>query len=89
MDLSIRTVETPNPNARQYMVNRPVQESPKGRFYKPGDETDEPLVKALLEIEGAQSVMLLPNSITVNKANGSSWDDVDAATRRAIEDYFA
>lgn len=88
MSVTIQTVETPNPNARRYMVNRPVQEESKGRFFRAGDETDEPLVKALLEIEGADSVMLLPNSITVNKANSSKWEEVDAATRRVIEEYF-
>lgn len=89
MDVTIQTAETPNPNARRYMVNRPVQEESKGRFYKSGDQSDEPLVKSLLGIEGADSVMLLPSSITVNKTNGAKWDDVDAAVRRAIEDYFS
>lgn len=87
--MTIKTIETPNPNARKYMVDRPVQEESKGRFFKPGDETDEPLVKSLLAIEGAQSVMLLQNSITINKVNSSNWDHVEEATKRVIEDYFS
>lgn len=88
MSVSIKAVETPNPNARRYVVDRPVQEESKGRFYRAGDQTDEPLVRTLLNIEGTESVMLLPNSITVNKANSSKWDDVESATTQAIEDYF-
>lgn len=88
MSVSIQTVETPNPNARRYMVDRPVQEESKGRFYKAGDETEEPLVRALLEIQGIESAMLLPNSITVNKANSSPWEQVDPAAKKAIEEYF-
>ena len=89
MSVTIKTVETPNPNARRYMVDKPVQEESKGRFYRQSDETDEPLVKSLLTIDGADSVMLLPNSITVNKKNGSAWDIVEAAAKQAIEDYFS
>jgi len=88
MSVTIKTVETPNPNARRYMVDRPVQEESKGRYFKLSDETDEPLVKSLLTIDGADSVMLLPNSITVNKKNGSPWEVVDPAAIQAIEDYF-
>jgi hypothetical protein len=89
MTISIQILETPNPNARRYMVDRPVQEESKGRFFRSGDATDEPLVKTLLDIQGTESVMLLPNSITVNKSNSSKWDEVEPATKQAIESYFA
>ena len=53
------------------------------------EDTDEPLVKALFAVNGVTGVMLLPNSVTVNKTNEASWEVVDAEARHIIEGYFA
>lgn len=87
--VTIRPEETPNPNARRYVLDRPVQEQAKGRFFTSSDQSDEPLVSALFDISGVTGVMLLPTSVTVNKSEAASWDDVDEAARSAIESYFA
>ncbi len=89
MAISIRAEETPNPNARRYVLDRPVQEQSKGRFFKSPEDTDEPLVRTLFDIEGVASVMLLPNSVTVNKSSQTSWEELDTRARAAIESYFA
>lgn len=89
MAVNINSTETPNPNARRYVVDRPVQEQSKGRFFRSADEADEPLAKELLVIDGVDSVMLLPTSITVNKTNEANWDAVDKAARQAMESYFS
>lgn len=88
-DLTIRSEETPNPNARRYVLNRPVQDQPKGRFFTEAAVGDEPLVQALFALDGVASVMLLPNSVTINKEPGRDWADLDAASRSALESYFA
>jgi hypothetical protein len=89
MGVIVRTEEPPNPNARRYVLNRPVQEQSKGRFFMNADSSDEPLVRSLFALEGVEGVMFLPNSVTVNKTNAASWDALDAAAREAIESYFA
>lgn len=89
MSVIVRLEDTPNPNARRYVLNRPVQEQAKGRFFRSAGETDEQLAKALFAIEGVDGVMFLPNSVTVNKTNDASWDSVETAARDAIEGYFA
>ncbi|MGH7424705.1 MAG: NifU N-terminal domain-containing protein [Candidatus Methylomirabilales bacterium] len=88
MGAIIKSEEPPNPNARRYVVGRPVQEQAKGRFFVSADQTDEPLAHALFAIQGVEGVMFLPNSITVNKANEAAWEAVDPAAREAIENYF-
>ncbi|MFN2388953.1 MAG: NifU N-terminal domain-containing protein [Actinomycetota bacterium] len=87
-DVTIRAEDTPNPNARRYVVNRPVQQDPKGRFFTSGKDAGEPLVEILFELEGVAGVMLLPNSVTVNKANAASWDELDGEAQRRISGYF-
>ncbi len=87
--VSIRREDTPNPNARRYVLDRPVQEQAKGRFFRAPDETDEPLVKRLFGVEGVVGVMLLPNSVTVNKAAQVTWEEVDHKAVEALETYFA
>ena len=87
--VTIRTEETPNPNSRRYVVDRPVQEQAKGRFFTSASDSDEPLVRDLFGIGGVTGVMLLPNSVTVNKTDDSTWEEVDARARDTIEGYFA
>jgi len=89
MAVTINVEETPNPNARRYILDQPVQEQSKGRYFKAGDEADDPLAKSLLAVEGTDSVMLLPKSVTVNKRNDQTWDLVDPAARKAIENHFS
>ncbi len=59
---------TSNPNAHRYLVDRAVQEQPKGRFFPSADQADDPLARALFQVEGVAAVMLLPRSVTVTKA---------------------
>ncbi len=85
--LTIRVEETPNPNARRFIVNRPIQDETKGRFFK--ESGSDPLVDALFAIEGVSGVMLLPGSVTVNKDNGRSWEDVAPKALEALEQQLA
>lgn len=89
MAVSITVQDTPNPNARRFLVDKPVQEQARGRFYTDAGRTDDPLARTLLGVDGVAGVMLLPTSVTVNKTNEASWDPVEAAARAALEDYFS
>lgn len=89
MAVEITVQETPNPAARRFVVDKPVQEQSRGRFYTDAADADDELATVLLEVSGVERVMLLPTSVTVNKADEASWDDVEPAARAALEDYFA
>lgn len=84
----MRVEQTPNPNSMRYVVNRPVQEAMKGRFFTQARDADEPLVRDLLALEGVAAVMLLPNSVTVNKTATATWDELGPRTETAIRGYF-
>lgn len=88
-DVVVRSEDTPNPSARRYLVDRPVQDEPKGRFFPSAEQADDPLARSLFEVDGVAAVMLLPASVTVTKSASASWDVVDAAAQRAIERYFS
>jgi len=88
-DINIRSEETPNPNARRYLVNRAVQDQAKGRFFVSGSDAQEPLADALLAVEGVAAVMLLPGSVTVTKENGTSWEAVEPAALTVIDRQLA
>lgn len=81
----ISVQETPNPAARRFLLDVPVQDAPRGRSYAQGDEVDDPLAEELLRVFGVDSVMLLPNSVTVNKIEDASWEKLEGAVRDAIE----
>jgi hypothetical protein len=87
--VDITVQETPNPHARRFVLDRPVQEHSRGRFFTDAASTEDTLAKRLLELDGVEAAMLLPTSITLNKAADASWEDVESAARAALTDYFA
>lgn len=87
--VSITVQETPNPNARRFMLDVPVQQEQRGRFFKSDQEVDDPFAEELLRVFGVQAVMLLPGSVTVNKEPQASWDNLEKAVRDAIERFHA
>lgn len=89
MSVDITVQETPNPAARRFVLDKPVQEETRGRFYTDADEADDELATSLLELDGVSRVMLLPTSVTVTKTDDASWPDVEASARQALEAYFA
>ncbi len=82
--VNITVQETPNPSARRFMLDVPVQEASRGRAYKQGDEVDDRLAEEVMRVFGVESVMLLPSSITVNKIDEASWEKLEPAVRDAI-----
>lgn len=86
MDISVQ--ETPNPQARRFVLDQPVQEESRGRFFTDAASTDDPLARELLGLDGVEGAMLLPTSVTVNKEAEAAWDDVEPAVRAALEAYF-
>lgn len=89
MAVSITVQQTPNPNARRFLLSHPVQETSRGRFFTAdADVQEEPLVGDLLAIDGVEGVLLLPSSVTVNKDNNASWEDVEPSVRDALERHF-
>lgn len=89
MAITVTVQETPNPEARRFVVDKPVQEEPRGRFFTSADEAaDEPLAHRLLSADGIAAVLLLPTSVTVTKEGSASWEDVEVAARGVLDEHF-
>lgn len=89
MTITVTVQETPNPAARRFVVDQPVQDATRGRFFTSVEQAaDEPLAHRLLSAEGIDAVLLLPTSVTVTKANDASWDAVEQTAREVLADHF-
>lgn len=80
--------QTPNPNARKFILDRDVLLSGKASF-KQADPTDTcPLVQALFELGGIEEVHLFENVITVTKTDEHPWQVMEQALKTTIEERF-
>lgn len=89
MAVNVTVQETPNPQARRFVVDRPVQDESRGRFFTDPGSADDPLAARLLAAEGVTAVLLLPTSVTVTKEPGAAWDDVEPVAQQALEGHFS
>lgn len=89
MPVNVNAQETPNPQARRFVVDQPVQDGSRGRFFTSLDDAaDEPLAHRLLSADGVAAVLLLPTSVTVTKDADASWDDVERTAREILDEHF-
>lgn len=88
MAVTVTVQETPNPAARRFLVDRPLQDEARGRFYKDADQADDPLAERLLGLEGVEGVMFLPSSVTVNKTEAASWEQLEPVVRETLDAHF-
>ncbi len=75
---------TPNPNAIKFDGSEKFLE---GRLSaRVGEESDSALAKALLSIDGVESIFGFENFITVNKTNDSDWNELMPEIQNALEE---
>jgi hypothetical protein len=76
---------TPNPNAIKFDGSQKFIE---GRLSaRVGDEPNSPLAKALLSIDGVESIFGFENFITVNKTIDSDWNDLISEIEKALNEH--
>jgi hypothetical protein len=76
MAIEINIQETPNPNSIKVSTNQTIFEGPRSTSLKSGDETDHPLAKALLSIEGIDNIFGIKDFVTISKQANVSWDAI-------------
>lgn len=82
--------DTPNPNARRFVVDVPVQREQRGRSFTDADAAaDDPVASRLLALDGVTGILLLPASVTVTKANDADWGTVEPAVRSALAEALS
>lgn len=80
----IAVEETPNPNARKVVLDRPAFAAPVS-CRDAASAAGHPLARRLFEVRGVCGVLLLGDFVTVTKAPAATWRSVLPAVRRAIE----
>lgn len=86
MELKMKCRETPNPNARKYILNHDVKTEGKISYQERGECEHVPLAAALLDLANVTQVHLFENVITVTQNGASDWEVLDGAVRTVIED---
>lgn len=74
MAIQINVQDTPNPNSVKINASGTLFEGPKSTSLKVGDDTDQPLAKALLSIEGVDNIFGIRDFVTVSKKPEADWD---------------
>jgi len=76
---------TPNPNALKFEVGKDVG-GPK--TFAVGQEVDDPLAAALLELPEVLSVFMTADFITLSKGPDGTWEIIAEQAQSLISDHF-
>lgn len=88
LHLEVRARETPNPDGRQYLVDR-VLVVGDPLFFGVEDLKGAPaFVGSLLTTPGVVSVLLRENSLTVVRAPDTPWSGLDHSVDQAVRSHF-
>jgi hypothetical protein len=85
--MSIQVHQTPNPNARKYVL-------PERRFAQPANyasaarAAEDPLAARLFALEGVYNVFMVQDFVTVNKVPQLAWEPLQEAVLAVLNDYL-
>ncbi|QDI92084.1 scaffolding protein [Salicibibacter halophilus] len=82
--MNVQAEPTPNPNAMKITADQTIFES--STSLKKGEETDHPVAKKLLGLEGVDNIFGINDFVTVNKTEDANWDDLLPQIEQAFED---
>ena len=82
----VRTRETPNPNALQFVVNAVILDHGNVSFTNNEEAKDDKMATALFEKPGVINVYAMENFITVTKDDKTSWVPLKDRVWKTIDD---
>ena len=88
-DVLVRPLETPNPYAIKFVVNKPVLNQGKLTISNPVECENLPLVASLFDILGVKQVYLFQNQITVSHEGDLLTDEFIDQAVSVIQSRFA
>ena len=84
----VQTEITPNPNSLKFIPGKIV--SNKGSFeITQKDNIKNDLIKDILSVRGVEGIFLGKEFISVNKYEGTSWDDIKHIIISLINDFYS
>jgi NFU1 iron-sulfur cluster scaffold homolog, mitochondrial len=85
----VRTRETPNPNALQFVINAAILDNGNVSFGNKEEAKDDKMAAALFEKPGIINVYVMENFITVTKDDKTSWIPLKDRVWKSIDDTVA
>lgn len=82
----VRTKETPNPNALQFVINGVILDNGKISFSNKKEAEGDKMAEALFERPGVLSVFVMDNFVTVTKDDKTSWVPLKDRVWKTIEE---
>ncbi|MBN4078287.1 NifU family protein [Nitrospina gracilis] len=82
----VRTRETPNPNALQFVINAAILDNGNVSFASKEEAKDDKMAAALFEKPGIINVYVMENFITVTKDDKTSWVPLKDRVWKSIDD---
>ena len=87
----LRTRETPNPNALQFVLNAQILDYGNKSWSSGKDCPDDKMGQALFAIDGVVNVYVMENFVTVTKSDAAGWKILSDRVWNAIDahlDYY-
>ena len=78
----IRVEETPNPNAKKFVVDRVTEQTMS--FFNADAAKGYEIAEKLFAIDGVSSLLFLADFITVNKSSAAKWADIQKGVRQVL-----
>ena len=82
----VRTKETPNPNALQFVINAVLLDNGNISFASKKEAESDKMATALFERSGVLSVFVMDNFVTVTKDEKTSWAPLKDRVWKTIEE---
>jgi len=84
----VQTEVTPNPNSLKFLPGKKVSNSGPYEITDK-DETQNPLVRNLLSINGVEGIFLGEDFISINKNEIIKWDEIKHIVISFINDFYS
>jgi len=78
---------TPNPNAVKIVLDARLDAPPRSYREPPGNACDDPLARALFEIQGVRVVLIHHEFVTIGKAPEAKWPAIKRKAKSVIHTY--
>ena len=84
----VQTEITPNPNSLKFLPGKKVSNSGIIEITKKED-TNNPLVRNILSVNGVEGILLADDFISVNKSDEINWEEIKHIIISLINDFFS
>jgi Fe-S cluster biogenesis protein NfuA len=83
----VQTETTPNPNSLKFLPGKKVSNNGSFEITKKDNIKNE-LVRNILSINGVEGIFLGKDFLSVNKNDGTSWDEIKHIVISLINDFY-